>query len=98
MRLLLVFLICAKAALPAANVVSLRTVPAQAVLKGARSSQQFVAIAQYSDGTERDVTSAAEWHLSNPASARFVSVARVAPAADGSAILTASFSGARAKS
>ena len=36
--------------------------------------QQFLAIAKYSDGTERDVTAEAEWRLSNPALAKFISL------------------------
>jgi hypothetical protein len=76
----------------------LRTVPAQALLRGARASQQFVAIAKYADGTERDVTAEVEWRLSKPALARFISPARVAPSADGELTLTAVLSGSEAKS
>ena len=53
--------------------------PPHASLKGARASQQFLAIAKYADGTERDVTAEVEWRLSKPALARFISPARVAP-------------------
>ncbi|HUS06631.1 MAG TPA: DUF1549 domain-containing protein [Bryobacteraceae bacterium] len=98
MKLLFAAFILANAAWPAANVVSLRTAPARAELKGARASQQFLAVAKYSDGTERDVTAVSEWHLSNAALAKFISPARVAPSADGDLILTASFSGIQAKS
>jgi len=62
-----------------ARLVSLRTLPAQASLKGARASQQFLAIATYADGSERDVTGEAEWRLSKPELAKFLSPARVAP-------------------
>jgi len=96
-RLLLPLLIIASAAWPAAKVVSLRTAPVQAQLKGARATQQFLAIAKYSDGTERDVTAEVEWRLSNPALAKFISVARVAPSADGSLTLTAALSGKEAR-
>jgi hypothetical protein len=83
---------------PAAKVVSLRTIPAEASLKGARATQQILAIAKYSDGAERDVTADAEWRLSNPALAKFISPARLAPSADGTLTVTAVFSGAQAKS
>lgn len=97
MRLLFALLLITNAAW-SARVVSLRTVPAQASLKGARASQQFLAIAKYSDGTERDVTAEVEWRLSKPALAKFISPARVAPSADGSLTLTAVLSGNQAKS
>ena len=58
MKLLLSFLTATIAAWPAATMVSLRIAPAQASLKGASATQQFVAIAKYADGTERDVTDA----------------------------------------
>jgi hypothetical protein len=70
--------------------VSLRTVPAQASLKGASATQQFLAIAKFSDGTEHDVTAEAEWRLSNPSLAKFISTGRMAPVADGLLTLTAS--------
>jgi hypothetical protein len=72
--------------------------PPEALLKGARATQQFLAIAKYSDGTERDVTAEVEWRLSNPALAKFISPARVAPSADGTLTLTALLSGKQAKS
>jgi hypothetical protein len=97
MRLLFALLLITNAAWPA-KVVSLRTVPAQALLKGARASQQFLAIAKYSDGAERDVTAEVEWRLSKPALAKFISPARVAPSADGNLTLTAVLSGSQAKS
>jgi hypothetical protein len=96
-RLLFALLLITTAAWPA-KVVSLRTVPAQVSLKGARASQQFLAMAKYADGTERDVTEEAEWRLSKPALAKFISPARVAPSADGDLTLTAILSGNQAKS
>lgn len=82
----------------AARLVSLQTAPAEAQLSGARASQQFVAIATYEDGSERDVTAEVEWHLSHPSRARFASLARVVPSADGTVTLTAALSGVQAKS
>jgi hypothetical protein len=97
-RLLIALLIATHAASAAGKLVSLRIVPAEARLKGARATQQFLAIAKYAGGTERDVTDEVAWRLSNPALARFVSVARVAPVANGSVTLSAVLSGHRAGS
>src|SRR5437868_10044519 len=98
MRLVLAALIFANAAWPDAKVVSLRTVPTEASLKGARATQQVLAIAKYYDGSERDVTSEAEWRLSHPGLAKFISPARLAPVADGTLTVTAVFSGVQARS
>ena len=98
MRLFVAVLLIANSAWPAVRLVSLRTVPANALLKGARASQQFLAIAKYSDGTERDVTAEAEWRLSDPALARFVSLAVLAPSANGHLKLSAVISGNQAAS
>jgi hypothetical protein len=97
-KLLSAFFLAAITAWPAGTVVSLRTVPSQAALKGAHASQQFLAIAKYSDGTERDVTSEAEWQLSKPALARFISAGRIAPVSDGIVTVTAALAGKRADS
>jgi len=94
----LALLLIATTAWPADNPVSLRIVPSQAALKGARATQQFLAIAKYPDGAERDVTAESAWRLSNPALAKFVSPARLAPSADGALTLTATIAGQQAKS
>ncbi len=54
------------------------------------STQQFLAIATYADGSERDVTDQAEWRLSNPALAKLIETARLTGAADGSVTVQAS--------
>jgi hypothetical protein len=92
-KLLLPFLLTAIAAWPAPTVVSVRTFPAQAALKGAAATQQFIAIAKYSDGAERDVTAEAEWTLSQPACAKFLSTGRIAPVTNGVLTLTATVGG-----
>jgi hypothetical protein len=94
----LLFLTIASAAWPAATVTRLRTAPQEVRLKGARATQQFLAIAEYSDGAERDVTGEVEWRLSNPAMAKFISTARLSPTADGTVTLLATMSGKAAKS
>jgi hypothetical protein len=98
MRLIPALLLIASAAWPATSPVSLRTVPAQAALQGARATQQFLAIATYSDGTERDVTADVEWRLSDPALAKFVAPGLLAPVADGNLTLLAAISGRQARS
>jgi hypothetical protein len=97
-KLLLAILLFMNAAWPAARILSLRTLPAKTTLKGADATQQFLAIAKYSDGVERDVTAEAEWRLSRPTLAKFVSVGRVATIGDGSLVLTAAVSGSEAQS
>jgi hypothetical protein len=98
MRIPFALLLLASVAWPASEFVSLRVVPVQATLQGARAGQQFLAIAAYDDGTERDVTTEVEWRLSKPALAKLVSPARVVPVADGSLMLTAVLSGREAAS
>jgi hypothetical protein len=97
-KLLLVSILTASAAFPVAQIVSLRTAPSQVTLKGGRATQQFLAIASYSDGTERDVTEEAEWRISKPALANFISVARVVPTADGTLTISANVGGKQAQS
>jgi hypothetical protein len=97
-RFPIALLLLASAAWPAAKVVSLTIEPSEATLKGARASQQFLAIARYEDGAERDVTAEVEWRLSKPALAKLLSTGRVAPLADGSLTLSATLSGKQASS
>jgi len=92
------FLLIASAAMPATGITSLRTVPAQAMLKGAAATQQFLAIASYSDGTERDVTAEAEWRISEPEAAKFVAPARIGPLKNGAVSVTATLAGRTASS
>jgi hypothetical protein len=96
-RLALVILLPASA-LCATRVLSLRTVPADALLRGGGASQQFAAIATDADGVEHDVTAQAEWRISDPALARFSGPARLESSADGRLVVTASLFGVSAKS
>jgi len=80
------------------RLVSLKTVPAEVTLTGARATQQFLAIATYADGAERDVTAEAEWRVSNPALATLAGPARLAAIRDGLLTLTATLPGAQARS
>ena len=74
------------------SLAALRILPAQAELKGAGATQQFLAL-----DDERDVTAQVEWKLSKPGLARFLSTGRIAPAADGTLLLTAVYQGKQAQ-
>jgi hypothetical protein len=87
------------AAWAAPKVVSLRVAPSEASITYAGATQQFVAIAAYADGTERDVTDEAQWRVSHPDFAKFTGPARLAAVADGSVVITATLpAGASAQS
>ncbi|MBM3735804.1 MAG: DUF1553 domain-containing protein [Acidobacteria bacterium] len=95
--LVLCFVLAAQAA-AAPRAVSLRTLPPRAALQGSGASQQFLAIASYADGTERDVTAEAKWTL---AAARRVDLdpgVRVKAKTDGATSIQATFAGLRAQS
>jgi hypothetical protein len=97
-RVLFLFVAIAGSLWPAGTIIALRTYPVKAAIKGADASQQFLAMATYSDGTERDVTSEVEWRLSNPVLAKPVSAGRLMPLSDGTLTITAKLDGAEAKS
>jgi hypothetical protein len=81
------------------NLVSIQTVPADVILNYRGATQQFLAIATYADGTERDVTAEAEWRVSDPTLAKPVGTARFAATGDGSLTITAALpSGPHAQS
>ena len=98
MKILVAFLFATSAALPAAGITGLRTVPSQATLAGAGATQQFLAVATYADGTERDVTAEAEWRVSKPEAAKFVAPARIGPLKNGALSVTATIAGRMATS
>ncbi len=97
MRAVFVCLAAASLAISAVKPVSMRVLPREAVLEGARASQRFLAVAAYSDGTERDVTSEAVWSISRPNVAALRD-ARIVAVSDGSATVTAVLSGVRGES
>ena len=59
-------------------VVRIWTVPETVVLEGARAEQQFLAMAEYADGTQRDVTGEVSWSVSSGALATVSGGGRVA--------------------
>jgi hypothetical protein len=91
MRLVCALLVAGSAALGAPRAVSLKIVPEDAVLQGAGATQQFLAIATYDDGTERDVTAQARWSGPSPRVAAFHGSARLTARGDGATRLVASF-------
>ena len=78
----------------AASLVSLQIGPSETSITFAGETQQFVAVASYSDSTQRDVTDEVEWRVSNPALAKFADSARLTPLADGLVVVRATLPGA----
>ncbi|MBL8234645.1 MAG: DUF1553 domain-containing protein, partial [Bryobacterales bacterium] len=76
---------------------SLKVLPSQVTLDGARATQQFVAILSSPDGVERDVTGETQWSLTQPSVATWLAPARLAASTAGSAIVTAAWNGRRAQ-
>ncbi len=93
------FLILGFAASPsfAAKLVAVKTVPAEVTLPGAQSTQQFLAIGSYDDGSERDITGDAAWRVSIPAAAG-LSNARVTATSAGQFTVSAALSGVEGRS
>ena len=74
-----------------AKAVSLEIFPKNAVLEGAGRTLQITALARYSDGTDRDVTSLAVFDSNNPPTATVTADGLVTAAARGEAFVTARF-------
>jgi hypothetical protein len=96
LKLFLASWLFAGAAWAGPKLVSLKVVPSAASFTYAGATQQFVAVAAYADGTERDVTDEAEWRVSNPDLAKLTGPARLAAVADGSVVVTATLESAGA--
>ncbi|MEX2113596.1 MAG: DUF1549 domain-containing protein [Pirellulales bacterium] len=74
-----------------ATCTALEIYPPKAVLEGAGATQQFIARAKYSDGTDRDVTSLAVFMTNNDNSAPMDTDGLVTAAARGEAFVMARF-------
>ncbi len=74
-----------------AKPVSLEVLPKQMVLEGEGAKQQLVAVAHYSDGTERDVTSQALFLTNNDNSATVSPTGLITAAKRGEAFVMARF-------
>src|SRR5437763_10617661 len=77
--------------------VSLRVVPRDVTLWGAQASQHFLALAEYADGLERDVTSRASFSLSEANKGEIVGSGKFVARASGEVVLAARFGGLSAK-
>ena len=76
-----------------AALVSLRVVPRDVTLWGAQASQHFLALAEYADGLERDVTSRASFSLSEANKGEIVGSGKFVARASGEVVLAARFGG-----
>ena len=76
---------------------SLRLIPQDRTLWGAKASQHFLVIGKYSDGLERDVTAESRFSLSDSKVAKVDEGGLVVALADGSAVLKASLGRRSAK-
>lgn len=75
----------------APSVASLAIYPPAVVMQGEQSTQQFLALATYSDGTTRDVTQLATFSSNNDSSALIDAQGLVSSAARGEAFVMARF-------
>jgi hypothetical protein len=98
MKSIFAILLFSASAWAGSRLVSLKTIPEEATLRYAGAAQQFLAIATYDDGTERDVTGEAEWRVSNPGLAKLTGAARLTAIADGSLTVAAALARAHAQS
>jgi hypothetical protein len=96
--ILLVGLSVASVAAAGENPVSLRIEPQDRTLRSAGASQQFTLMARYADGSERDVSDAAAWELSDSTLAELTAGRRLAARKNGLLSLTAKLAGKSAQS
>jgi hypothetical protein len=80
-----------------AEPVSLRLVPQAVTLWGLQASQHFMVLGKYADGLERDVTSTAQFSLSQTGKGEIDSSGRFVAAGSGDLLLTAKVNGRSAK-
>ncbi len=82
---------------PTAELLSIRMLPAEMVLRGVDASRRFVVLASFADGLERDVTSQSRIRVSDPALARLDGAGRLRGLADGPTDLSVEFRGYTAR-
>jgi len=75
---------------------SIRIVPADITLQGARASQHLVVVGRYSDGMERDLTDTTKLSVRDPRVAQIDASARITPLAEGETGITAQIGALRA--
>ncbi len=76
---------------PSTEVVSLRLIPGSPHLWGAEASQQFLLLARYADGLERDVTGQGRFSLANQGVAVVDASGKVVARSNGTVALKATF-------
>ena len=77
--------------------LSLRLVPEEVRLRGKGASQQFLLMAAFADGREKDVTAQADFSLTDPAVARLDRSGRLLVVGDGETQLNATVGALRAR-
>jgi uncharacterized protein DUF1549/uncharacterized protein DUF1553/Big-like domain-containing protein len=78
-------------------VVSIRVIPSEVTLRGSQAAQHFVVLGKSRDGLERDVTSQAQFLLSDPAKGEIDRSGRFVTRASGAVLLTTQIGGKSAK-
>ena len=79
------------------RLLSIRVVPEEVVLWGAKASQRILVLGKFGDGLERDVTAESRITIADPSLAGVEAEGRVAGLADGETWLSAEFRGQAAK-
>jgi hypothetical protein len=79
------------------KLLSLRLVPENAVLSGARSSQRFVVLGKYSDRLERDVTSSSQFSTTDPGVVQISQPGLAEAKADGKTLVKVELNGRAAQ-
>jgi len=82
---------------PHPRLLSVRLVPQDATLWGAKASQHFLVLGKFGDGLERDVTLQSRFSVSHPQFARVDASGRVTALASGETALKAEVNGLAAK-
>lgn len=75
------------------SLLSLRLVPENVTLRGARSSQRFLVLGKYADGLERDVTASSRFTIAHQDVAQLSGPGRVTARADGKTVLRVELEG-----
>src|SRR6266508_1415239 len=75
------------------SLLSVRLVPENVTLRGARSSQSFLVLGKYADGLERDVTASSRFTIAHQDVAQLSAPGRVTAWADGKTVLRVELEG-----
>src|SRR5688572_3326328 len=75
------------------KLLSVRLVPENVTLWGARSSQRFLVLGKYADGLERDVTASSRFTIAHQDIAQLTAPGRVEARADGKTVVKVELEG-----